>query len=82
MGGCLPCACGGKWQRCCNASTLPQPQLHGPHPTSQELYKYLIKQLFSGCSKGEAKALKEGGEPLMQDLHAGEGFDAEQVHCA
>lgn len=45
----------------------------------QALYKYALHHLVSGSSRGEAKALKGGAELLLPELHAGEGFDAEQV---
>jgi len=46
---------------------------------AQALYRYSVRQLLRGCSRGEAKALQSGSEPLLPELMAGQGFDAEQV---
>ena len=62
-----------------HAGISPCIQPSSLHHTLQELYKYLVSQLLSGSSKGEVKALKDGSEALMPELHAGEGFDVEQV---
>ncbi len=50
-----------------------------PHADNKAMYKYSVQQLLAGCSKGEARALREGQDPLLAELYAGEGFDAEQV---
>ena len=47
----------------------------------QVLYQYTTQQMLSGCSRGEAKALRAGtsGAPLLMELQAGPSFDAEQI---
>ncbi|GAX81662.1 hypothetical protein CEUSTIGMA_g9090.t1 [Chlamydomonas eustigma] len=47
--------------------------------SAMAMYKFSLQNLLSSCSKGEAKALKEGPQPVLLELYAGEGFDAEQV---
>ncbi|KAG1671302.1 hypothetical protein FOA52_010874 [Chlamydomonas sp. UWO 241] len=47
--------------------------------SAKALYRYCMRQILRGCSKGEAKALQSGSEPLLPELYTEEGFDAEQV---
>lgn len=54
----------------------------GLHPhtfSAQALYRHMARQILSALSKGEAKAVQSGAEPILPELHVGEGFDAEQV---